>query len=1013
MIYVPLHVFSGYSFLKSSIRIEEYLKYAKKINANTLGLCDDCNFYGVPKFIKLAEKNNIKPIIGIDIEIEGIIYSLFVQNEVGYLHLLSLHHLKQIGKITLKDLKELQDGLIVIIGTFNKLIIEHFESDNINVFAKYLFDISNFNNCFIGIDVSANSEETNDKIREFLLSHGYNIIAFPHIKYLRQEDAIVLKMLEAINNDQKISIDRLNGENYLLDDSEAINVYKKEELENTFKVADMIDFNFSQKRGELLHYPLPDNQNADEYLKDIATKSLIAKGIFDEAHQKRLNDELKVISEMKYSNYFLIVSDYVRFAKNNNIAVGPGRGSSAGSLTAYALNIVNVDPLKYGLLFERFLNPHRQSLPDIDLDVSDIKRNDVIAYLENHYGKEKVANIITFQSILAKQSLRDIGRIYDYPSHDIDLIAKLIVDSKLSLRDNYRYNRPFRELIDSDKYYLRIVSLASKIEGLPRQAGMHAAGIILNNSPLYQVIPLDVDENGNQIVQYEMNYLEEQGFLKMDILGLRNLTIIDDCLNNINENRGLKLTSDDLPIDDFDAIKLIKEGNTTGVFQLESKGMKQAIKVLSPANFEDLVALLALYRPGPMKNIPSYARRKEGKEKITYLSPTLENILKSTYGIIVYQEQIMQIAHVMAGFSLADADIFRRAISKKDADTLLNLKTNFLNGALKNHYSTKEANNVFELILKFADYGFNRSHSLCYAMIVSKMAYLKAHYPVEFFTALLNDSLSINSDNFILALSELRRRNIKLVSPNINLSGSKFRSENDTLIFPLNIIKGLNSNLTLKIEAERQENGEYRDFFDFFLRCKKIKLSSNDALKLIDSGAFDCLYASRATLRSSLARAIIYANMMADTEGVIALDDSLFEKPQYVEKVDDDKENIAKEHDALGIILSEYALNIIKKQITNIPKTAIINIPETDMVINLVAIISVVKVIRTKKGLDMAFIACYDETGEIELTIFTALYQKVKDILIKDKIVKISGIYKKARDDFRVLNMTELEYKNG
>ncbi|HPM08095.1 MAG TPA: DNA polymerase III subunit alpha, partial [Bacilli bacterium] len=384
------------------------------------------------------------------------------------------------------------------------------------------------------------------------------------------------------------------------------------------------------------------------------------------------------------SDYFLIVSDYVAFAREHGISVGPGRGSAAGSLVSYALGIVSCDPIKHNLLFERFLNPERQSMPDIDIDFSDVRRSEVIDYLRSKYGRDKVANIMTIQTIGAKQALRDIGRVYKIETREIDMISKLIIDANSSLRENYRKNPAFKKLVDSDKYYLNIVSLAALIEGLPRQSGLHAAGIILNDSPLEEVLPVNVDFNGDYIAEYEMNYLEEQGFLKMDILGLRNLSIIDECLSLIRQNRGISLNYQEIPFEDKKAIRIIREGRTMGLFQLESAGMKKAISTLEPEVFEDIVALLALFRPGPMDNIPSYARRKKKKEPIIYPSKALEEILASTYGIIVYQEQITQIVRKMADFSYGQADVFRRAISKKDSAHLSSLEQNFVAGAIKN-----------------------------------------------------------------------------------------------------------------------------------------------------------------------------------------------------------------------------------------------------------------------------------------------------------------------------------------
>ena len=696
---------------------------------------------------------------------------------------------------------------------------------------------------------------------------------------------------------------------------------------------------------------------------------------------------------MGFSDYFLIVSDYVRFAESVGILVGPGRGSAAGSLVSYLLKITKIDPLKYDLLFERFLNPSRKKMPDIDIDFMDTRRDEVINYLKEKYGKNKVSNIITFSTILAKQSLRDIGRIYNFKIHDIDLLSSRLLNPKLSLRNSYKTSKVFKEIVDSDPYYLNIVSLASKIENLPRQSGMHAAGIILNNTPIEYSLPIIKDFQNSYITQYEMDDLQEQGFLKMDLLGLKNLTIISECVDLINDvYKDAKLDKFNIPFDDEKVFQLIQENKTMGIFQLESSGMKNAIKILKPSCFNDVVALLALFRPGPMDSIPTYARRKQGLEKINYISDDLKDILKETYGIIVYQEQIILIAQKMANFSLAKADIFRNAISKKNYNDIKQMQNDFINGALNNGYSNKVANDVFDHILKFASYGFNKSHSVAYSMIACQMAYLKAYYPLCFYQTILKFSNTTNDPKFLDYVDEMSSIGIHLAKPDINLSTDNFLINQNNLLFPLSLIKGINKETIKGILDNRLKNGLYKDFLDFMLRTFQYKISETQYLKLIDSGALDCLNPSRATLKQAVSSYMQYALVINNDKGQMSLDIDMLPPPILGKVNDDPIENLENEYDVLGIMLSNNPLKFKKDLLL---KENVISISEAikkDRA-KVCGIIKSIKIIQTKKQQPMAFIKIFDETKEMELTAFSDTYQDNISLIKKNNIV-VFEIYK-------------------
>ncbi|MGM9873492.1 MAG: DNA polymerase III subunit alpha, partial [Bacilli bacterium] len=657
---------------------------------------------------------------------------------------------------------------------------------------------------------------------------------------------------------------------------------------------------------------------------------------------------------------------------------------------SYLLNITTIDPIKYDLGFERFLNPNRKTMPDIDTDFEDTKREEVVEYLREKYGKERVANIISFQTILAKQALRDIGRVYGYKTQHIDLLTKSLLDKNLSLGESYKKIKEFRELVDSDKYFLEIVSLAYKIEFLPRQNGMHASGYILNKDPLETCLPVICDYEDNYISQYEFIYLEEQGFLKMDLLGIRNLSIISSTCDLINKN-GNKIDKFNVPYDEPCVFELLNTLSTMGIFQLESSGMRNVIKNVKPTCFDDISAIIALYRPGPMPNIDLYAKRKNNNIKIEYISEDVKKILSPTYGIIVYQEQISQLAEVMAGFSKIDADSFRQAISKKKGDVLHSLKENFINGAINKGYSKEDALKTFDSIDKFESYGFNKPHSVAYAKFACQMAYLKAKYPKEFYISLL-DNVSINNDTkFIDYLFEMKKGGINILLPDINKSDKSFQIEGNNLLYPLTGIKGINNIIIDKIIEERN-NGLFEDFYDFIIRMYRYKISENQIIQLINSGSFDKLHKSRETLRNSIQTGIKYAKLITTKDGEINLDLG-FNKPLLNEARDLEIDNLEKEYDAIGVNLSKNPLELHEQLLEKYHRTKINEIKKINTSYNIVGIIRSCKRITTKKGTNMAFLKIFDETGEIESIIFSDLYSKSYQFLVKNKVVLIKGIY--------------------
>lgn len=1007
--FVPLRIISGYSFLKSGLTIYKIAASIKKEDFYGAGLSDLGVLYGVPSFVDEIEKLDKKYAIGMSLELDDH-FVLYAKNEEGYRNLISLSSLFSEDKVTSEELKKHLGGIILIIETNYGAFKEKFPEGFDDHYLHYLAELSKLaDNFYLGLEVTSKDEFAYAKeVRSFAFNYSYRTIAFPRIRYQKKNDAIILAIVDAIDKDEKLEIKEQEGQSYFMSFSDYQKIYTKQELENTCHLLNEIEFKYHQKRGSIAHFPVEDSIKE---LKERVFIGLKEKNINDQEHIDRANKELDVICQMGYEDYFLIVSDYVNYAKTNDILVGPGRGSAAGSLVSYLLNITEVDPLEYDLLFERFLNKERKTMPDIDVDFMDTRREDVVEYMREKYGNNHVANITTFQTIQAKQALRDIGRIYDIPTRHIDMLSKSITD-KMTLRDAYRKLETFRNLVDSDKYFLEIVSLASKIEGLPRQAGLHAAGIVLNEDPLDQSLPVTIDMDGHYTSQYEKDYLEEQGFLKMDFLSLRNLTTIDTCLKLIKQNKNIDISFYDIPYKDDAVFSLLAKGETAGIFQLESSGMKNAIKIIEPQVFDDIVALLALFRPGPMDNIKEYKARKDGRVKVTYLNEDIKKILEPTYGILVYQEQIIQIATSMAGFSPAQADLFRRAVSHKDKDVLLKAKKDFVTGAIKKGYKEPFASTMFNDILKFANYGFNKSHAVVYAIIASRMGYLKYYYPLEFYISLLTTSSSANDAKFNEYVSELKLRGLSIYSPDINKSGINFTAKDDGLLFPLSFIKGVSEQIAHRIIDERSLNGDYKDYFDFIKRTHKQGVSEAVLTKLIYAGCFDKLYPSRASLLATIQYAIQYAELSFDSEGQMILDDTLEGQKQYFESHDDPIENLNNEYETLGIMLSDNPLRYKKDLLDKMNVVNLVEAKENRNTINIAGIISSIKTIKTKKSGDtMAFIKLFDEYGEIEVTIFPRLFKDKYTLLIKNNIVVISGHYEKKdeKESFVAESLSLLE----
>ncbi|MBO4855982.1 MAG: DNA polymerase III subunit alpha [Bacilli bacterium] len=1009
MRFAPLHIVTCYSLLQSGLTMERIARAIKGNNYFAMGMSDIETMAGIPPFVKMMEKSSKPYLIGEEFNVDGDNLSLYVLNEEGYRNLIKLNSISQRENLTIELLKEHASGLAAVLetvrGKFKDLFVENYDSS----FNKYLLKLSEpfKDNFYLGIEVtSKEGVKYANRVRKFANEFTYQCIAFPKVLYEKKDDKIILDMVDAISNDIKLDHKVASGQDYFMSEDNYAKIYSKVEMDNTIELVKKSTFNFSQKRGKMLHYPV---ENSENELRRLCEEKLETLKLTEQKYKDQLNHELETIFKMGYADYFLIVMDYVNYAKTHDILVGPGRGSAAGSLVSYLLGISMANPLDYGLQFERFLNPYRQTMPDIDVDFMDNRRDDMIQYLRDKYGSNRVGVIVTFQTIGARQSLRDVGRIFDYNTRYIDLLSKKLTNKEFGLRESYKKLPEFRALVDSDKFFLEIVALASKLEGLPRQSGLHASGVIINDQPLEECIPVSESLNESYITQYEAEYLEEQGLLKMDFLALSNLTIIYNCVKLINERHNLNLNCDEIPYDEKEIFDLILSNKVLGIFQIETQLMRRLLKVLKPSSFDDIAVLLALDRPGPMKYASTYAKRKEGKERFGYLSDDLKEILAPTYGIIVYQEQINNIAVKMAGFTLGEADLFRRAVSKKDKDKLAGLKKQFVDGCLKKGYTQKVSEETFNDILKFAEYGFNKSHSVVYAIIACRMAWLKAHYPLEFYVSLLGGSSATSDSKFSEYVLEMNSLGIKMLPPDINESTNTFIIKDNNILFPLTGIKEVNINMMEKINNERNENGRFKSFFDFISRMfnqftnpplTEQQLNSFDSKMeiLVSSGAFDDLYPSRESMRRSILKGRMYAQNLIVENGQLMLDSSIIPPPVMAEEKDDPAFNLDREFEVLGVMLSDNPLTLKKEKLEAKGVMNIIDAKEETNEVLVAGLIKNRKVINTKKGEQMAFIKIFDETDELEFTVFPRTFKECSSLLEKNALI-IARIKKQISQD--------------
>ena len=967
--YTPLYIKTDNSLLSSLINIDELIKYALKNNISSLSITDN-NMYGVIEFYNKCIINNIKPIIGLELTIENKKIILYCIDNNGYKNLIKLSTINSEKTIDYDNLKKYSASLICIVLYKDMDIYETLEKIYEKIYIGYKNEF------------------------EYKKIQNTNKVYINQICYLNEFDDIYLKYLTAIKNSQLIE----NVENVLINNNLILEkdlLKLNFDLTNNYEITKMCNIKIEHEDNLIPKFKCPDSLDSYTYLKKLCIDGL--KKIFGNTVNKiyvdRLKKELEIINKMGFCNYFLIVWDYVKYAKENSILVGPGRGSAASSLVAYVLNITTIDPIKYNLLFERFLNPERITMPDIDIDFEYRYRDAMVKYVISKYGIKNVAPIITFGTLGAKQAIRDVARTMSIELKMVDNLCKMI-DSNLTLLENYNKNSKIKNYISINEELKNLYKVATKIEGLKRHTSIHAAGVVMCDKPLDEVIPLDKSHNDFYVTGYSMEYLESLGLLKMDFLALKNLTLIKDTIDELNIN------FDDIPINDKKAINIFTKANTIGIFQFESEGMINFIKKLKPDNVEDIIASLALFRPGPMNNIDSYIKRKKGIEKIDYIHDDLYDILKDTYGIIIYQEQIMLIASRMASYTLGEADVLRRAMSKKKESILINEKEKFITRSIANGYDEKIATKVYELILKFASYGFNRAHSVSYAMISIKMAYLKANYSLVFMKNLLNMVIgnSIKTNEYIY---ECKKLNVELTKPDINISEDKYIQKNGKLFFPLNLIKNIGVGAVELILKERHKK-QFDDIFDFINRCYGKIVNRQVIESLIYSGAFDSLNYNKRTLIYNLDVIINYGEIGS------LLQDEL--KPIIEEKEEFKQEELMQyELDMFGFYITTHPITKYKIKYNTLSINEIENKINKDG--ELVLLVNKVKENTTKKNEKMCFINAMDEVSNIDLVLFPKVYEKNQNINRLD-VIHLFGRVEKRFDKVQII-VNKMEILKG
>lgn len=1051
MAFTHLHVHTEYSLLDGSSKIKELLPRAKELGMDSLAITDHGVMYGVIDFYKKAKEVGIKPILGCEIYVapgsrfdreqgrgEDRYYHLVLlaENNQGYKNLMKIvtrgftegYYYKP--RVDYEVLEKYHEGIIALSACLageipNKILKEDF--DGARAAANKMRDIFGENNFFLELQDHGIRQQTQVNTSLIRLSRelGIPMVVTNDVHYIREEDAVPHDLLLCIQTGKKVSDqDRMRyegGQYYLKSEEEMQKVfpYAREAMDNTHKIAERCNVEIVFGEQKVPKFDVPEGYDAFSYLKELCETGLVKRygDSPPQELQERLSYELSTIKNMGYVDYFLIVWDFIRFAKSQGIAVGPGRGSAAGSIVSYCLEITNIDPIRYQLIFERFLNPERVSMPDIDIDFCYERRQEVIDYVYEKYGKDKVVQIVTFGTMAARMAVRDVGRVLDIPYVQVDNVAKMIpMELGITIEKALKSNPELKQAYESDDVVKNLIDMSMRLEGLPRHTSIHAAGVVIGSKPLDEFVPLSRGADNVITTQFTMTTIEELGLLKMDFLGLRTLTVIQDAARMIGKKLGHDFSIDTIDYDDAKVYEMIGQGKTEGVFQLESAGMKSFMKELKPTNLEDVIAGISLYRPGPMDFIPKYIKGKQNQDSIQYTCPELEEILAPTYGCIVYQEQVMQIVRDLAGYTLGRSDLLRRAMSKKKQAVMEKERKNFVygneeegvDGCIKRGIDEATANKIYDEMIDFAKYAFNKSHAAAYGVVSYQTAYLKYYYPVEFMASLLTSVID-NSSKVIEYVQTCKGMGIDILPPDINQSERNFTAQGGAIRYGLSALKSIGKAMVDQLVSERNARGPFQNLQEFLERISECDLSKRIVESLIKAGALDCLEGNRR--QKMMIYTSIMDNISQSKKKMMAGQMSLFDIVDDELKSDFEikfpkvnefskQELLAFEKEVIGLYVSGHPLeeyqNMWKKNITRTSLDFQLNDEDETAVADnareiIGGIISEVTVKVTKQNSVMAFVTIEDLYGTVEVLVFPKLYEKYRQIIAEDNKVFITG----------------------
>lgn len=1031
--FVHLHTHTEYSLFDGISRIPDLVAHVKEMGQTAIAITDHGSMYGAVYLYNECKKQGIKPIIGCEIYItqnsrfqvppgREKLYHLILlaENNEGYHNLVKIcsrawtegFHNKPRADHDL--LRKYHKGLIALsacVGGELPQAILSGDMDKAHEVIKFYIDTFGRDNYFIELQNHRLPEEARVRpvLADLAKEYGLGLVATNDFHYVRKEDAASQEIKLCISTGKTLDDPEhfhfANDEFYCKSGEEmrsALGGYEGA-IENTARIAERCNVTFTFGEHKLPAFDVPEGETAKTYLRKLCEKAIPERyGQKTPEVMNRLNYELGIIDRMGFSDYFLIVMDFIHFAKTHGIPIGPGRGSAAGSIVSYLLHITELDPLEFDLLFERFLNPERVSMPDIDTDLCYRGRGRVIDYLAHKYGEDHVAQIITFSTLAARAVIRDVGRVMNLPLRDVDKIAKMIPQGPgVTLEKTLESSHEFKSAYETNPTVHTLIDHCLKLEGLSRQAGTHAAGVVICSAPVDDFVPIQLTQENFIQTQYEKDQVEKLGLLKMDLLGLRNLTVIQDTVDMIKENRNIDLDVRKIPYKDKATSEMLCQGDTIGVFQSESSGYTNLLMQLAPDAFQDLIPMVALYRPGPLGSgmAEDFIKRKHGKIPVEYPHPMLEPVLKETYGVILYQEQVMRIASVMGGFSLGQADLLRRAMGHKESDVLLAQRQAFLEGAEKQGVSSEVANHVFDLMVHFAGYGFNKSHSVCYAWIAWQTAYLKAHFRPEFMAAMMT---CYNGDRGKVSryIANSRKHGVKLVAPNVNRSRASFAASGNTILFGLSGIQHLGDAAVESIIEAREKEGPFTSLSDFLERVDGRTVNARACESLIKCGALDDLGANRPQMLEALPQAMSNAAMVREDRQSGQI--SLFGQSEPVHEVAykplpdaSAREKIDWERQLLGFYVSGHPLDRFKSEMKQcVPLSELEGEGRVTLdgkLITVGGIINHVKGMVTKKGAPMGYITLEDFTGEIEVVVFPSAWEKYRELLRNDAAILLSG----------------------